>query len=100
MLLGGTGSRSNNTSSSTNAANDPLLSSLILNFPSSESEDISKSVLACAEDSPSKREAPSHIWKASYDPSLSLEEREKRMRQAAGKAMFLQDLVASTLLID
>lgn len=64
VLLGGSGSRSSNTSSSSNATNDPLLLSLIMNFSSSESEDISKFVLACAEYSSSKREVPSPIWKA------------------------------------
>ncbi|KAM0052003.1 putative protein dehydration-induced 19 [Helianthus debilis subsp. tardiflorus] len=36
----------------------------------------------------------------SFDPSLSSEEREKRLRQATGRAVFLQDLLVSTLLAD
>jgi hypothetical protein len=36
----------------------------------------------------------------SVDSSLIFEEREKRMRQAAGRAVFIQDLLASTLLAD
>ncbi|KAE9461862.1 hypothetical protein C3L33_06209, partial [Rhododendron williamsianum] len=141
VLLGGSGYRSSNANS-TNAATDPFLSSLILNFPASESEDISKSVLSCAEDSSTKRVNFSPIWKArleygassqdrvhkrfdvcklvgeirifkisvffqplslflcSLDPSLSYEEREKRRRQASGRAVFLQDLLVSTLLGD
>lgn len=63
VLLGGSGYRSSNANS-TNAATDPFLSSLILNFPASESEDISKSVLSCAEDSSTKRVNFSPIWKA------------------------------------
>ncbi|KAI8021818.1 hypothetical protein LOK49_LG03G02507 [Camellia lanceoleosa] len=35
-----------------------------------------------------------------FDPSLSYEEREKRKRQAAERAVFLQDLLVSTLLDD
>ncbi|KAL7242406.1 hypothetical protein ACSBR1_014894 [Camellia fascicularis] len=99
VLLGGSGYRSSNANSS-NAVTDPFLSSLILNFPSSESEDISKSVLSCADDSSVKSVTSSHIWKASFDPSLSYEEREKRKRQAAERAVFLQDLLVSTLLDD
>ncbi|KAF5944385.1 hypothetical protein HYC85_018462 [Camellia sinensis] len=63
VLLGGSGYRSSNANSS-NAVTDPFLSSLILNFPSSESEDISKSVLSSADDSSVKSVTSSHIWKA------------------------------------
>ncbi|KAL6991106.1 RING-type E3 ubiquitin transferase [Sarracenia purpurea var. burkii] len=99
VLLGGGGYRSSNANSS-NAVIDPFLSSLILNFPASESEDISKSILSNAEDDSTKRITPLPIWKASLDPSLSYEEREKRARQAAGRAVFFQDLLVSTLLGD
>ncbi|CAN0853146.1 Protein DEHYDRATION-INDUCED 19 [Linum grandiflorum] len=37
---------------------------------------------------------------SSFDPSLSPEEREKRMKQAAGRASFVQNLVLSTLSLD
>ncbi|KAJ9690505.1 hypothetical protein PVL29_012920 [Vitis rotundifolia] len=37
---------------------------------------------------------------SSFDPSLSYEERERRMRQAAGRAGFVQDILLSTLLAD
>ncbi|THG22207.1 hypothetical protein TEA_005544 [Camellia sinensis var. sinensis] len=63
VLLGGSGYRSSNANSS-NAVTDPFLSSLILNFPSSESEDISKSVLSSADDSSVKSVTSSHRWKA------------------------------------
>ncbi|KAL2344093.1 hypothetical protein Fmac_005378 [Flemingia macrophylla] len=96
---GGGGYRSNSAAVS-NAATDPFLSSLILNFPACEAEEISKSVVTNAEDSSAKNETPQHIWKSSFDPSLSTEEREKRMRQAAGRSGFVQDLFLSTLLGD
>ncbi|THG16545.1 hypothetical protein TEA_002355 [Camellia sinensis var. sinensis] len=50
-----------------------------------------------ADDSSVKSVTSSHIWKASFDPSLSYEEREKRKRQAVERAVFLQDLLVSTL---
>lgn len=64
VLLGG-GYRSNNTIVSTSAT-DPILSSLILNFPASEAEEISKSVVANADDTSTKKAAPAHIWKSRY----------------------------------
>nr|KYP42022.1 Protein DEHYDRATION-INDUCED 19 [Cajanus cajan] len=102
VLLGGSGGggyRSNNATVS-NAATDPFLSSFILNFPACEAEEISKSVVTSAEDPSAKNATPQHIWKSSFDPSLSTEEREKRMRQAAGRSGFVQDLFLSTLLGD
>ncbi|XP_028777434.1 protein DEHYDRATION-INDUCED 19 homolog 4 isoform X1 [Neltuma alba] len=107
VLLGGGGAssgggyRSNSVNASSAAATDPFLSSLIFNVPASEAEDISKSVLTASEDSSPKNPAPSHIWKSSsFDASLSNEERERRMRQAAGRSGFVQDLFLSTLLGD
>lgn len=102
MLLsgGGSGYRSNSAAVSNVAATDPFLSSFILNFPACEAEEISKSVVSSAEDSSAKNVTPEHIWKSSFDPSLSTEEREKRMRQAAGRSGFVQDLFISTLLGD
>ncbi|KAF5953158.1 hypothetical protein HYC85_011102 [Camellia sinensis] len=63
VLLGGSGYRSSNANSS-NAVTNPFLSSPVLNFPSSESEDILKSMLSSADDSFVKSVASSHIWKA------------------------------------
>lgn len=97
---GGSGYRSNSAAVSNVAATDPFLSSFILNFPACEAEEISKSVVSSAEDSSAKNVTPEHIWKSSFDPSLSTEEREKRMRQAAGRSSFVQDLFISTLLGD
>lgn len=97
---GGSGYRSNSAAVSNVAATDPFLSSFILNFPACEAEEISKSVVSSAEDSSAKNVTPEHIWKSSFDPSLSTEEREKRMRQAAGRSGFVQDLFISTLLGD
>nr|GMD10276.1 protein DEHYDRATION-INDUCED 19 homolog 4-like [Ipomoea batatas] len=100
VLLGGGGYRSGSAKSSSAATNDPLLQSLVLNFPGSEADKISKSLVSSIEDTNSKNATPQHIWKLSFDPSLSSEEREKRIQQATGKAIFVQDLLASTLLAD
>ncbi|XP_049384557.1 protein DEHYDRATION-INDUCED 19-like [Solanum stenotomum] len=101
VLLGGSGYRSSTATSTTAAAaNDPFLSSLVLNYPTFEAEEISKSVLSSVEDSTTKNVTSQHIWKLSFDPSLSAEEREKRIRQATGRAVFVQDLFASSLLAD
>ncbi|KDP21002.1 hypothetical protein JCGZ_21473 [Jatropha curcas] len=99
VLLGGGAYRSSN-GNVTNAATDPFLSSLILNFPASEAEEISKSVVTSVEDTPPRTSAPAYMWRSSLDPSLTFEEREKRMRQATGRAGFVQDLLLSTLLSD
>lgn len=40
------------------------------------------------------------VFVCSFDQSLSIEEREKRIRQAAGRSSFVQDLFLSTLLGD
>ncbi|GKV47730.1 hypothetical protein SLEP1_g54600 [Rubroshorea leprosula] len=40
------------------------------------------------------------MWKSSFDPNLSYEEREKRMKQDTDRAGFIQDLLLSTLQID
>ncbi|CAK8577656.1 unnamed protein product [Lathyrus sativus] len=102
LLNGGGGYRSHSNSVS-NVPADPFLSSFILNYPQSEAEEISKSVVTSAEDSSSTKNTASpvqHIWKSSFDQSLSIEEREKRIRQAAGRSSFVQDLFLSTLLGD
>ncbi|CAN0853150.1 Protein DEHYDRATION-INDUCED 19 [Linum grandiflorum] len=67
VLLGGSGVGSANVST-TAAATDPFLSSLILNFPSSEVEEISKSVVTGAEDSfviSSSASSP-YVWRSRY----------------------------------
>ncbi|KAG5622527.1 hypothetical protein H5410_007745 [Solanum commersonii] len=100
VLLGGSGYRSSTATSTTAAAaNDPFLSSLVLNYPTFEAEEISKSVLSSVEDSTTKSVTSQRIWKLSFDPSLSAEEREKRIRQATGRAVFVQDLFASSLIV-
>ncbi|KAF9611573.1 hypothetical protein IFM89_033577 [Coptis chinensis] len=98
-LLGGSGYRSS-SANATNAATDSFLSSLVLNFPSSEVEDISKSAVLSAEDTSAKNVISKPIWKTSFDPSLSYEEREQKMRQATVRAGFVQDLIVSTLFSD
>ncbi|XP_071930499.1 protein DEHYDRATION-INDUCED 19 isoform X1 [Coffea arabica] len=99
VLLGGSGYRSNNATSS-GAMADPLLSSLVLNFPASEADEISKTLVSSIEDTSTKSMPLQHTWKSSFESSLSHEEREKRMRQATGRAVFVQDLLACTLLAE
>ncbi|KAH1091118.1 hypothetical protein J1N35_018375 [Gossypium stocksii] len=101
VLLGGGAYRSSGVNvSNANAATDSFLSSLIMNFPASEAEEITKSVVTSFEDTTTKNMALAHMWKSSLDPSLSYEEREKRIRQATGRAGFVQDLLLTTLLND
>lgn len=99
VLLGGGAYRSS-TATPAAAATDPLLSSLIMNYPTSEAEEITKAVTSCTEDSSTKNTESQHLWKSSFDPSLSIEERQKRISQDARKAMFMQDLVVSALLVE
>ncbi|XP_073056083.1 protein DEHYDRATION-INDUCED 19 homolog 4-like isoform X2 [Primulina eburnea] len=100
-LLGGSTYRSKNAASSNAAAvADPFLSSLVLNFMGSESEEISKSMMSSIEEISSKSDASPSVWKSSLDSSLSREEREERTQQAAGRAVFLQDLFVSALFSD
>lgn len=99
VLLGGGGLRSNNAHASS-AATDPFLSSLVVNFPGSEVDEISKSMSSTMEDTTTKNSSSSHYWKPSFDSSLSYEERERRMKQATGRAGFVQDLLLCTLLGD
>lgn len=67
VLLGGGGFRSSNSATvSGAAATDPFLSSLILNFPPSEAEEISKSVITNAEDTAAKNAPPTNMWKSRY----------------------------------
>lgn len=99
VLLGSGGYRSNNTHA-TSATNDPFLSSLVLNFPGSEVDEISKSVTSSIEDTSVKNTSSARYRKPSFDSSLSREEREKRTKQAAGRAGFVQDLLLCTLLGD
>ncbi|XP_058095807.1 protein DEHYDRATION-INDUCED 19-like [Magnolia sinica] len=99
VLLGGGGYRSSSTNTS-NAVTDSFLSSLVLNFPASEAEEISKSAASSAEDTSIKKPTSTQTWKSSFDSSLSNEEREKKMRQATVRAKFMQDLMLSTLFGD
>ncbi|CAM8900373.1 unnamed protein product [Rhodiola kirilowii] len=104
VLLGSGGYRQSNTITSTSnaaAPTDPFLSSLIMNFPTSEAEEeISKAVISSIDDTSSTIPEQPHQWKMSFDPSVSYEERQKRIKQAAGRAVFMQDLFLSTLLQD
>ncbi|XP_020700012.1 protein DEHYDRATION-INDUCED 19 [Dendrobium catenatum] len=99
VLLGSGTYRSSNTGAST-AATDSLLSSIVLNFPSSEAEEISKSSFSSGDDFASKNTTPAQIRKSSIDLSLSKEEREQKRWQATVRANFVQDLLLSTLFGD
>ncbi|XP_077212483.1 protein DEHYDRATION-INDUCED 19-like isoform X1 [Tasmannia lanceolata] len=99
VLLGGGGYRSTNTNTS-NAVTDSLLSSLMLNFPASEAEEISKSIVSTSEDTSVKNVISTQTWKSSIYSSLSYEEREQKMKQATVRATFVQDLLLSTLFSD
>ena len=99
LLNGGSGYQSHSNTVS-NPSADPFVSSFILNYPSCKAEEISKLVVTSANDF-SIKNTPTpvqHIWKSSFDPLLSIEEREKKMRQASGRSSFVQDLFMSTLL--
>lgn len=49
---------------SSSGMTDPLLSSLVLNYPAPGAEEISKLVTSCAEDSTSQSEPAQHIWQS------------------------------------
>ncbi|XP_072966404.1 protein DEHYDRATION-INDUCED 19-like [Typha angustifolia] len=95
VLLGSSGNRSR-SSSTANVAADPFLSSLVLNFPTSE-EETSKSLISTAEDACVKKEAALQNWKYSFESSLTNEEREQKRKHATVRANFVQDLLLSTL---
>lgn len=65
VLLGGGAYRSSTVTPST-AATDPLISSLIMNYPTPEAEEIAKAVTSCTEDSSTKNTASRHLWKSRY----------------------------------
>ena len=62
VLLGGSGFRSSAAHNS-NAASDPFLSSLVLNFPGSEVDEFSKSMASSVEDTTSKNASTARYWK-------------------------------------
>ncbi|XP_051128869.1 protein DEHYDRATION-INDUCED 19-like isoform X2 [Andrographis paniculata] len=97
VLLGG--SRSNN-STATTAITDGFFSSLISTLSASETDDISKSVMSSFDENSSKNAPSDHIWTSSLLSSLTHEEREQRIKQATRRAIFVQDLLASTLWFD
>ncbi|KAI3936963.1 hypothetical protein MKX01_015178 [Papaver californicum] len=95
VLLGGGGYRSSNPSTS-NAATDSFLSSLMFNFPTSEADEITKSMSPIVEDTSKKNLTSRKPRKPSFDSSLSREEREQKTMRAE----FVQDLLLSTLFGD
>ncbi|KAK6133439.1 hypothetical protein DH2020_032807 [Rehmannia glutinosa] len=102
LLPEGNGYRSNNVTP-LDAVTDPVISSLLSNSSSiSDQTDVISKILMSSIDDNSSRSMVSHIvWKSSsLDSSLSHEEREKRIRQEAGRAIFVQDVLVSTLFAD
>lgn len=99
VLLGSGGYQSNNTAAPTTVT-DSLLSSLVLNFPTSEVEDMPKPTISTAESFSTKKTSSLQTWKSSLDLSLSHEEREQKRRQATVRASFMQDLLLTTLFGD
>ncbi|KAG1330462.1 protein DEHYDRATION-INDUCED 19 [Cocos nucifera] len=95
VLFGTRGYQSGSTNAST-AATDSLLSSLVLNFPTTEVEETAKSPVPAAGGTCIKKVTSSQTWKSSFESSLSYEERERRQKQAT----FLQELLLSTLFGD
>uniref|UniRef100_A0A7N0R981 Uncharacterized protein n=1 Tax=Kalanchoe fedtschenkoi TaxID=63787 RepID=A0A7N0R981_KALFE len=100
ILGGGGGFRSGNASAVSSVATDPFLSSLVMNFPTPELDEISKAVISGVDESSTKIADQPKQRKMSFDPSLSYEERQKRIKQAVGRAGFMQDLFLSTLIQD
>ncbi|XP_008798249.2 protein DEHYDRATION-INDUCED 19-like [Phoenix dactylifera] len=99
LLLGNGAYRSSNNSASNTSA-DSFLSSFVLNFPPSETEETSKSSISSANDACIKQATPLQTWKSSLDLSLSHEEREQKLKQATVRATFVQDLLLSALFGD
>jgi hypothetical protein len=99
VLLGGGGHRQ--TSSNNNATNisaDPLLSSFGLSFPPLDAEEASKVPILADVSLPKAK--PAQPWQLSIDSSLTREEREQKRKQASVRAIFVQDLLLSTLFRD
>uniref|UniRef100_A0ACD5T7F1 Uncharacterized protein n=1 Tax=Avena sativa TaxID=4498 RepID=A0ACD5T7F1_AVESA len=94
VLLGGGGHRSS-TNNATNISADPLLSSFGLSFPTSDVEEASK--LPIPADVSLLKEKPAQTWQSSIDKSLTREEREQKRKQVSVRAIFVQDLLLSTL---
>lgn len=99
VLLGSGAFQSSNAAAST-AVPDSLLSSLVLNFPTSEIEEPSKSTVSSADSFINKKTTRLQAWKSSHDLSLSREEMEQKREQATVRATFVQDLLLSTLFVD
>ncbi|XP_026658545.1 protein DEHYDRATION-INDUCED 19-like isoform X2 [Phoenix dactylifera] len=100
QVLFGTGGHCSGSTNASTAVTDSLISSLVLNFPTTEVEEAVKSSVPTAEDTYIKKVTPSQTWKSSFDSSLSYEERERRRKQANARAFFVQDLLLSTLFGD
>ncbi|KAG6480677.1 hypothetical protein ZIOFF_057262 [Zingiber officinale] len=96
ILLGNAGRRNNNEES--NIASDSFLSSLFMNFPTSEVEESSKPSTDDNAFLKTESDLPSFI--SSLSSSLTHEQKEQRRKQATVRATFVQDLLFSTLFDD
>ncbi|CAM0953909.1 unnamed protein product [Alopecurus aequalis] len=99
VLLGGGGHRSSNNNA-TNISADPLLSSFGLSFPTLDADEKSKLTIPAPSDLSVLKETPARPWQSSIDSSLTREEREQKRKQASVRAIFVQDLLLSTLFRD
>lgn len=95
QVLFGNGSGSNQS----NPATESLLTSL-LNLPPVESEETLKSTVPPTEDVPKRTLTSSSRKPSSFDPALTNEEKERKMKEATIRSMFVQDLVFTTLFRD
>ncbi|KAH9618745.1 hypothetical protein KSS87_014598 [Heliosperma pusillum] len=100
VLLGGGGFRSGSNAPASTAATDPFLSSLVMNFSGPEVDDFSKTIASSVEDTTFKSTLTKHHRKPSFDSSLTYEERQKKIQEAAERADFVQDLLLCTVLGD
>ncbi|XP_042424331.1 protein DEHYDRATION-INDUCED 19-like [Zingiber officinale] len=97
ILLGNAGRRTNNNEES-NIASDSFLSSLFMNFPTSEVEESSKPSTDDNAFLKTESDLPSFI--SGLNSSLTHEQKEQRRKQATVRATFVQDLLFSTLFDD
>ncbi|KMZ68106.1 Protein DEHYDRATION-INDUCED 19 [Zostera marina] len=82
------------------AVPDSLLSSLVLNYPTPEADVPKPTTVSTPDDTSKNTMVSSKTWKSGLDPSLTYEEREQKLKQAAVRATFVQGLLISTLFGD
>lgn len=95
-LLGGAFSRSGGTSS--NAASDPLLASLVYMLPKPETEEHLQPSLST--ETCSTKDSPHSDNITSRESSITAEEREQKLEEEVRRSEFVQQLVLSTFFGD